>query len=63
MSLQVSYVAHFGGFVAGLLLGIIVLRNFRKKAWERVIWWIALVGAIVLFILCVAWNIVRSFTA
>lgn len=54
---KVSYVAHIGGFVAGLLMGIVVLRNFKKKSWERVVWWIALVGLIALFALCVLWNI------
>lgn len=49
--------AHIGGFVAGLLMGIVVLRNFKKKAWERAVWWIALVGFLLLFLLCVLWNI------
>lgn len=54
---KVSYVAHFGGFIAGLLMGIVVLRNFKKKTWERVVWWIALVGFIVLVVFCIIWNI------
>ena len=28
--LQVSYVAHLAGFVSGLLVGLLVLRNLRK---------------------------------
>ncbi len=55
--MQVSHVAHIGGFVAGLLMGIVVLRNFRKAAWERVVWWIALVGYVLLLVLCIAWNL------
>ncbi|KAL4002289.1 Rhomboid family protein [Acanthocheilonema viteae] len=38
---KVSQVSHLAGFVAGVLMGTVVLRNFRKKNWERVIWWIA----------------------
>uniref|UniRef100_A0A914W4H3 Phospholipid-transporting ATPase n=1 Tax=Plectus sambesii TaxID=2011161 RepID=A0A914W4H3_9BILA len=55
---KVSYVAHIGGGVAGLLLGIVVLRNFRKKLWERVIWWIALVGFVILFLFTCKYNAV-----
>lgn len=54
---NVSYVAHIGGFVAGLLMGIVILRNFKKKVWERVVWWIALIGFLLLVALCVLWNI------
>uniref|UniRef100_A0AAF5PQ37 rhomboid protease n=1 Tax=Wuchereria bancrofti TaxID=6293 RepID=A0AAF5PQ37_WUCBA len=38
---KVSHVSHLAGFVAGVLMGTVVLRNFRKKNWERIIWWIA----------------------
>ncbi len=54
---SVSFVAHIGGFVCGLLMGIVVLRNFKQHSWERVVWWISLVGYIVLVIVCVLWNI------
>lgn len=54
---SVSYVAHIGGFVCGLLMGIVVLRNFKQHSWERVVWWISLIGYIVLVIVCVLWNI------
>lgn len=53
----VSYVAHIGGFVAGLLMGIVILRNFKLKIWERVVWWIALIGFLLLVALCILWNI------
>ncbi|VIO91149.1 Uncharacterized protein BM_BM2827 [Brugia malayi] len=38
---KVSHVSHLAGFVAGVLMGTVVLRNFRKKNWERIVWWIA----------------------
>jgi membrane associated rhomboid family serine protease len=54
---QVSYVAHIGGFIAGLLMGIVVLRNFKMHTWERVVWWIALVGFILLVLAAIIWNL------
>ncbi|PAV71576.1 hypothetical protein WR25_20531 [Diploscapter pachys] len=47
---EVSYIAHIGGFVAGLFVGVIFLRNFKRRSFEKIIWWTSLV-AIVLFIL------------
>jgi len=40
--LKVSYISHIGGFVAGLFLGIVLLRNLRKRNWENYAWWTAL---------------------
>lgn len=38
---QVGYVAHLCGAVAGLLVGIGVLRNLKVRPWERKLWWFA----------------------
>lgn len=38
---QVGYVAHLSGAVAGLLVGIGVLRNLKVRPWERKLWWCA----------------------
>lgn len=38
---QVGYVAHFSGAVAGLLVGIGVLRNLKVRPWEKKLWWFA----------------------
>jgi len=40
---EVSYAAHIAGAVAGLLLGLVVLRNLQVKRWERVVWWLCLI--------------------
>ncbi|CAI4228814.1 unnamed protein product [Auanema sp. JU1783] len=45
---KVSHLSHLGGFVAGLLLGVLLLRNFRKHRWERVIWWFSLTVFLIL---------------
>lgn len=38
---QVSYSAHLCGAIAGLLVGIGVLRNIKIHKWEEKLWWIA----------------------
>lgn len=35
---NVGYVAHLSGALAGLLVGIRVLRNLRVRKWERTVW-------------------------
>ena len=37
-----SYVAHLAGALAGLTIGLLVLKNFEQKLHEQLIWWIAL---------------------
>ncbi|CAH1135982.1 unnamed protein product [Ceutorhynchus assimilis] len=38
----VSYVAHLTGALAGLTIGILVLKNFEQKLHEQLLWWVAL---------------------
>lgn len=38
---SVGYIAHLSGGVAGLLVGIGVLRNLEVRKFERYLWWIA----------------------
>ncbi|MFH4981460.1 hypothetical protein AB6A40_008169 [Gnathostoma spinigerum] len=57
---QVSYVSHLAGFIAGILMGIIVLRNFSRKSWERFLWWISFAILIVLLCTAVVINIFPS---
>ncbi|XP_064114680.1 rhomboid-related protein 1-like [Macrobrachium nipponense] len=37
-----GHMAHFGGALAGVLVGVFVLRNLRKERWERIFQWISL---------------------
>ncbi|KAL1502527.1 hypothetical protein ABEB36_007659 [Hypothenemus hampei] len=54
---SIGYVAHFAGAVAGLLVGINVLRNLSVTRSERVIWWISIIIYISLMTMCIIWNI------
>lgn len=38
---QISHMSHLCGAIAGLLVGIGVLRNLKVRPWERVLWWVA----------------------
>ncbi|XP_050295712.1 protein rhomboid [Anthonomus grandis grandis] len=38
----VSYVAHLTGALAGLTIGLLVLKNFEQKLHEQLLWWVAL---------------------
>ncbi|XP_076333638.1 rhomboid-related protein 2-like [Tachypleus tridentatus] len=38
----VSYVAHLTGALAGLTIGLLVLKNFEQKLHEHLLWWVAL---------------------
>ncbi|XP_073948022.1 rhomboid-4 isoform X2 [Choristoneura fumiferana] len=40
---NIGYVAHLAGAVAGLLVGIGVLRNLEKRKWEKRLWWAAVI--------------------
>ncbi|ODN04614.1 Protein rhomboid, partial [Orchesella cincta] len=41
-SAPVSYVAHLTGALAGLTIGLLVLKNFEQKLREQLMWWLAL---------------------
>lgn len=36
---KVGYAAHFAGAIAGLLVGVNVLRNLQVETWEKVAWY------------------------
>lgn len=39
---KIGYMAHLCGGVAGLLVGIGVLRNLEERRWEKKLWWAAM---------------------
>jgi len=36
---KIGYVAHLGGALAGLLVGLYVLKNLQWTKWESCLWW------------------------
>ena len=53
---QVGYVAHLAGAIAGLLVGINILRNLEVQRWEKVVWWISIVTYTALMTGAILWN-------
>ena len=58
---QVSYMAHIAGATVGLLLGTVVLKNFKEEDWERYLWWFSLTVLTLLFAVGIIWNLVVIF--
>ena len=53
--------AHIAGATVGLLLGIVVLKNFKQEDWERYLWWFSLTVLTLLFAVGIIWNLVVIF--
>ncbi|VDK35040.1 unnamed protein product [Dibothriocephalus latus] len=53
----VSISAHVGGFLAGLLVGIPLLRNLHEKPWERICFWVSLSIMTACLVFAIFWNI------
>uniref|UniRef100_A0AC34FZ54 Peptidase S54 rhomboid domain-containing protein n=1 Tax=Panagrolaimus sp. ES5 TaxID=591445 RepID=A0AC34FZ54_9BILA len=55
---KIAITAHIGGAIAGLFLGIVLLRNLRHHKWELFIWYASLVAYVffnlVLIVLIIA---------
>lgn len=58
--LQIGYVAHLAGAVAGLLVGLYVLRNLEEHSWEKKLKWIGLTLYIALMLIAIFFNIYQS---
>lgn len=54
---RVGYVAHLSGAIAGLLVGIGVLRNLKQRGYEKVIWWVAVTIYMALMITGICFHI------
>jgi len=54
---KVGYAAHFAGALAGLLVGVFTLRNFKVEKWERVVMWICMTVYVATMAALIAINI------
>ena len=52
-----GYAAHFGGALAGLFVGLFILRNLRARKWEVILRKVGLALSIILLLFAIAWNI------
>lgn len=52
-----SFVAHLGGVVVGVTLGVVILRNFEQRLQDQSLWWIFLSSFILFGIFAVLWNV------
>lgn len=52
----VGYAAHGAGALAGLLIGIVTLRNLDVEPWEEKVWWLSL-GIFFALVVSVLWNV------
>ncbi|XP_049767356.1 rhomboid-related protein 2-like [Schistocerca cancellata] len=53
---QIGYAAHIAGAIAGLLVGVNILRNLQVKPWEKVLRWTCFVLYFILMIGAIIWN-------
>ncbi|XP_026466455.1 rhomboid-related protein 2-like isoform X2 [Ctenocephalides felis] len=56
----IGYMAHLSGAIAGLLVGIGVLRNLDVRPWEKKLWWAAIVLYSILMLTAILFNIFNS---
>lgn len=57
MDQHIGYAAHFAGALAGLLVGINVLRNLNVTRTERIVWIVSMVIYVSLMATCIIWNL------
>jgi len=56
---RTSYAAHIAGAIAGLLVGIAVLRNLRVSRWETILGYFAILVYILLVAGIILFNIIN----
>ncbi|GBM27269.1 hypothetical protein AVEN_208432-1 [Araneus ventricosus] len=53
---RTSYAAHFAGALAGLMIGMVCLRNLKIKKWEQIVSWTLFGVFCVLMLFAILWN-------
>lgn len=59
---SVSYVAHLTGALAGLTIGLLVLKNFEQKLRDQLLWWVALGVYAACTLFAIVFNLFNSIT-
>ncbi|XP_075034187.1 rhomboid-related protein 3 isoform X3 [Mixophyes fleayi] len=52
-----SFVAHLGGVLVGITLGVVILRNFEQRLRDQSLWWIFLSIYLLFVMFAVLWNV------
>ncbi|XP_063312246.1 rhomboid-related protein 3 isoform X1 [Pelobates fuscus] len=52
-----SFVAHLGGVLVGITLGVVILRNFEQRLQDQSLWWIFLSIYVLFMAFAILWNI------
>ncbi|XP_018091039.1 rhomboid-related protein 3 isoform X3 [Xenopus laevis] len=52
-----SFVAHLGGVLVGITLGVVILRNYEQRLQDQSLWWIFLAIYIFFVTFAILWNI------
>lgn len=55
--LHVTFAPTIAGLIAGVLVGVPLLRELNEKPWYRIAFWVCLSVSLSLFIFAVFWNI------
>lgn len=53
---HIGYAAHLAGAVAGLLVGIFILRNLEESKVEKIVKYTAIAAYIILMAVAIIWN-------
>ena len=62
VGLPASYIAHLTGALAGLAMGVVILKSFNQKAQEDdLFWWIALGTFTACLIFAIVFNLLHPF--
>ena len=57
----VSFMSHVAGALAGLNIGLVVLKNFEQKLYQQLAWWICLGIYTACFLFAILYNIFAWF--
>jgi len=49
--------AHLGGVMVGITLGVIILRNYEQRLQDQTLWWIFLSIYVIFVMFAIFWNI------
>ncbi|KAJ7397690.1 Rhomboid-related protein 3 [Pitangus sulphuratus] len=52
-----SFMAHLGGVMVGITLGVVILRNYEQRLQDQTLWWIFLSIYVIFVLFAIFWNI------